>query len=150
MAVNYTPTTVSGIGVPTSANNGNDMATGLLKMANDQDAAFLPGSWTAVSLATGFGAGGTATPGARLEMGSVVRLRGRISNTSGSTVAAFTTIATLPAGMRPSETLYLTTIGNLANSIATLLEIDPSGALTIGVSMTAGQGMSLGGVTFAK
>lgn len=58
--------------------------------------------WVALSLGTSI-VGAGYTPSARLQ-GDVVRLKGGLENSSGSTILTAVTLATVPAGLRPTVT----------------------------------------------
>jgi hypothetical protein len=91
------------------------------------------GAWSSLTLGSGVGAAaGDYTPTARIE-GDLVRLRGAIQNTSGSTIAVNTTIITVPsAGMHPASTPFLNlTLSGGGSGLATVGVMGTSGALQL-------------------
>jgi hypothetical protein len=130
MATNYDTTTVPGIRVPTAANNGNDFAAGVLQMAGDQQAAYLPATWTSLTLGTNISTGsGIQLAAARAEAGGLVRLRGFLHNSSGSSIAANAVLATIPSALRRSPAY---TAGAMTGSgVAVAVAFNTAGAGTI-------------------
>ena len=104
--------------------------------------------WKPLTLASGVAAaGGAYTPSARLQ-GDRVWLKGAIY--LGSAVSGGATIATLPAGMTPSETVllgYLMTGGASGNGNGAF-QITPSGALAPSFNTNAAD-VPLDGLSFS-
>lgn len=150
MPTSYT-TTPSGIHVPTNANDGDELAAGLLQMATEQETAYRPGAWVPLTLPTGFG---TQTnmkkASARLELGNVVRLKGWVSNGTGSSLAAFSAFATLPSpSMFPASFLATIVVGPISPPAATVMEINQDGTLQLAAAFANATTVDLTGVTFA-
>jgi hypothetical protein len=96
----------------------------------------LPSAWAPLTLASGVSpiSAPAPTPSVRLDPGGVVRLKGVLANTSGSTISAFTTLATLPAeplGLVPFWDVAATvavgsaTVGLLVKSTGTIYIYQP-------------------------
>lgn len=89
--------------------------------------------WTNVTLSSGIAAFGSGyqTPQYCLDGSGMVRLRGLLQNTSASTLAIGTVLATLPAGFRPAATRGFTVESSLPASSyqATRLEVSAAGTM---------------------
>lgn len=115
--------------------------------------AFIPsqiGTWTSLvpNLVSGLIAGaGGYVPSARLEGNNdVVRLKGFLTNNSGSTIAAGSTLVTLPAAYRPTSSV---TMSISSGSAAGWMNINPAGVLSIsGFSLLNGGTLLLDGITY--
>lgn len=107
------------------------------------------GSWVSLvpDLATGLvAASGYNVPSARLEGDNdVVRLKGVIENTSGASITNGTTLFTLPSQFAPSIGPVL--VCALGASLA-LLEINPSGAVTLNAAFPNTTLLYLDGLTY--
>lgn len=108
-----------------------------------------PGAWSAASLAGGVSTGsGAQVASSRLEpAGGVVRLCGQVANTSGSTITAGTTLATIAVGTRPGASLRSPVPVSVAGTVV-LLTITSAGTLSIIVGLANADFIILDGVTF--
>jgi hypothetical protein len=98
----FAPTTRSGINVPTSANDGEDLAAGILAMANEFDQA--PPAWQTLAL-TGF-VGGEALSYYK-DSHEITHFKGNSHVVGGSNIAASGILLNLPSGYRPGATIYM-------------------------------------------
>ncbi|MFJ6073715.1 hypothetical protein ACIQFU_23210 [Streptomyces sp. NPDC093065] len=90
----YTSPAVGDVIVIEQSSSGNWISPGRTTTA--------PGGWTALTLASGYIHPGHGYAAGWLRDGNRIWLRGRISRTGGATLPNGTTIATIPAGIRPA------------------------------------------------
>lgn len=104
------------------------------------------GAWQTVSKATGvIDASGFGTGQVRTEGTDLVRLKGRLQNTSGSTIATGVTFMTLPTGHRPSETrMMIIYTGSAANQ----LQVNTNGTCSFVNGVANNAFINLDGLTF--
>jgi hypothetical protein len=98
--------------------------------------------WVALSLSTNIASGGYGAS-ARLQ-GDTVRLKGTLTNNTGSSTTA--TLATIPAGMRPSGTVI--TVGALSSTSAQGIQITSAGALSVPTSINNAAVLDLTAATY--
>jgi hypothetical protein len=109
------------------------------------------GAWSPLTLSSGIVAGSAYTPSARHEPGGLVRLKGALENTSGSTKALGTTLATLPsAALYPAsvvEPAVFVQGETEAGNISGRLQITHAGAIALTVNLPKLGAVSLDGIT---
>lgn len=109
------------------------------------------GAWTALTLGTGVTGGFGPTPSVRVDPGGVIRFKGQLFNNSGSTIAATTTLATIPAspvGLRPTWTMDFAAAA-LNNTVPVVtLGTGSNGVMALLSNLDAACAASLDGLTF--
>ena len=106
------------------------------------------GPWQALALGTSVGAAsGFYTPSARLEStaAAVVRLKGALENTGVGTLTG--TLATVPSGLRPAETVLAPASTN-SSSNATSVEISTGGLITAAIGLPPSYSIGLDGISY--
>lgn len=109
----------------------------------------LPSSWVPLTLASGVGyESGSPVPSARIDPAGIVRLKGQLKNTSGGTIDAETTIATVPSepiGLLPYWPVQLVAV---VPSEAATLNVGFNGAMTLNGNWLSNELCCLDGVTY--
>lgn len=101
----------------------------------------LVGVWQGLTLGSGV-TGSGYTPSARLQ-GDTTRLKGGLLNSSGSTITAGATLATIPSGLRPTATL------SFAEAFGGFVILSTAGLITMSANVGAAQVVALDGITFS-
>ncbi|WP_435585815.1 hypothetical protein [Micromonospora aurantiaca (nom. illeg.)] len=126
------------------------MATGVT--GGDPAKANVPSAWQDLTLGANIVAPGVGfpSPQARLDPGRIVRLKGRLT-WGAVTISAGATIATVPAGLRPAETVTFC-VRTSGGNISTNLTVDPLGVITGLNALNAGQAgfVALDGMTYPQ
>ncbi|MEU4595274.1 hypothetical protein [Micromonospora aurantiaca (nom. illeg.)] len=126
------------------------MATGIT--GGDPGKADAPGAWQDLTLGANIAAPGAGfpSPQARLDPGRIVRLKGRLT-WGAVTISAGATIAQVPVGLRPAETVTFC-VRTSGGNISTNLTVAPDGVITGLNALNAGQAgfVALDGMTYPQ
>ena len=104
--------------------------------------------WVPLALASGItGQAGAPTPSARLEPAGVVRLKGQLYNSSGSTIPVNTTLATVQGGVESGFLPYWLLQFPVANN-GLVMALNDNGAMSLSGSLLAAEIVCLDGITY--